>query len=270
MNSDDEIEDDSMFFVNFKGDSLAPMQRTKGSLFQRFSTVTGVTNPTLNTVRRGVESKIQSDPKLKTQVENLQSHSGAVGLTYYDKSGTNVRASFIDQLASKESPVKVAHQVPEDVRKKREEKERKDAEKNLEAAKKMLIMDKMRKNTRLSSKCKLLPHDKKFLQNLFSNPKTGEIFHALNGFFPGDQSWKRYFYRCVDSLAGNDGDHLREIEEMSFAQIFKYEVEAELGSWTGSDEQNRLADYKIAGSVKNSFRNYEKTKKGYEQSYFKF
>jgi hypothetical protein len=74
----------------------------------------------------------------------------------------------------------------------------------------------------------------------------------------------------VDSLAGNDGDRLREIEEMSFAQIFKDEVEAELGSWTGSDEQNCLADYKIAGSVKNSFRNYEKTKKGYEQSYFKF
>ena len=62
-----------------------------------------------------------------------------------------------------------------------------------------------------------------------------------------------------DSLAGNDGDLLREFEEMSFAQIFKDEVEAELGSWTGSDQQNRLADYKIAGSVKNPFKNYEKT-----------
>ena len=86
----------------------------------------------------------------------------------------------------------------------------------------------------------------------------------------GDQSWKRYFYRCVDTLAGTDGDHLREIEEKSFAHIFKKEVEAELGPWTGSAEQNRLADYKIAGSVKNSFKNYEKNKKEYEQSYFKF
>ena len=47
-------------------------------------------------------------------------------------------------------------------------------------------------------------------------------------------------------------------------------MEAELGPWTGSAEQNRLADYKIAGSVKNSFKNYEKNKKEYEQSYFKF
>ena len=162
------------------------MQRSKGSLFDRFSSVTGVSNPTQNTIRRGVESMIQSNPDLKSRVENLQSHSRSVGLTYYDKSGTNVRASFIEQLASKESPMKPQGDVPEEVQKKREQIEKKDREKNLEAAKKLLVTDRLRKNTRLTKKCKILPPDREFLQSLFSDPDSGEIFQALKGFFPGN------------------------------------------------------------------------------------
>ena len=286
--TEDDLKDEECFFVNFKGSALGPMQRSKGSLFHKFSSVTGVTNSTQNTIRRGVESKIQSNPDLKSQVENLQSHSRAVGLTYYDKSGTNVRASFIDQLASKESPMKTRAKVPEEVQKKRAEIDMKDQEKNLEAAKKLLVSDRMRKNTRLSKKCKILPHDREFLQILFSNPEAGEIFHALKASFPGncllmiktilltvlkytgDQSWRRDFYRCVDSLATSDGDRLREVEERSFSNLVKEEVETELGVWSGLEEQNRLADFKIASSIKTAFKNYERNKKSYEKSFFKF
>ena len=183
---EDDVKEDSCFFVNSKGSTLGPMQRSKGSLFDRFSSVTGVSNPTQNTIRRGVESMIQSNPDLKSRVENLQSHSRSVGLTYYDKSGTNVRASFIEQLASKESPMKPQGDVPEEVQKKREQIEKKDREKNLEAAKKLLVTDRLRKNTRLTKKCKILPPDREFLQSLFSDPDSGEIFQALKGFFPGN------------------------------------------------------------------------------------
>ena len=182
---DEDLQDESNFFVNFKGSPLGPMQRSKGSLFAKFSIVTGVSNPTQNSIRRGVESKIQSNPALKSKIENLQSHSKGVGLTHYDKSGTNIRASFIDQLSSKESPIKTQTSVPEAVKKKREADEINDENKNVEIAQKLLISDKMRKNTRLNRKCKILPLDREFLQLLFTNPEAGEIFHALNASFPG-------------------------------------------------------------------------------------
>ena len=57
---------------------------------------------------------------------------------------------------------------------------------------------------------------------------------------------------------------------MSFISLVKEEVENELGTWIGSDEQNRLADFKISTSFKIAFKNYERTKKTYEKSYFKF
>ena len=78
------------------------------------------------------------------------------------------------------------------------------------------------------------------------------------------------FYRVVDSLATSEGDQVRSIEEHSFANIVKDEVEEELGPWTGSKEQNALADYKIASSIKTSFKSYEKNRKSFEESFFKF
>ena len=63
---------------------------------------------------------------------------------------------------------------------------------------------------------------------------------------------------------------MREIEEISFVNLAKEEVEKELGTWIGSDEQNRLADFKISASFKTAFKNYERNKKTYEKSYFKF
>ena len=74
----------------------------------------------------------------------------------------------------------------------------------------------------------------------------------------------------MDTLASSDGERLRDIEEMSFINLVKEEVENELGTWIGSDEQNRLADFKISTSFKTAFKNYERTKKTYEKSYFKF
>jgi hypothetical protein len=43
-----------------------------------------------------------------------------------------------------------------------------------------------------------------------------------------------------------------------------------LGPWTGLVEQNRSADKKISHCVKSSFHVYEKCRKDYEVTYFKF
>ena len=74
----------------------------------------------------------------------------------------------------------------------------------------------------------------------------------------------------MDSLANSDGDRVREVEEKSFTNLVKEEVETEMGVWTGSEEQNRSADLKIAISIKTAFKNYEKNKQSYEKCFFKF
>lgn len=78
------------------------------------------------------------------------------------------------------------------------------------------------------------------------------------------------FYRCVDSLSNSEGDQLRQIEERIFQGIVKQEVESVLGCWEGSDDQNVMADKKIASSIRSSFANYEKRRESHEESYFKF
>lgn len=68
----------------------------------------------------------------------------------------------------------------------------------------------------------------------------------------------------------SDLNQARGIEEEIFLNI-KAEVEKELGrEWEGDKEQNSLADMKVAQSVKKSFRNYERTRKGTDIQYFKF
>lgn len=63
---------------------------------------------------------------------------------------------------------------------------------------------------------------------------------------------------------------MRKIEEKLFRALVKSEVELVYGPWTGTVEQNRSADMKISMIVKSSFKVYEKTRKTFEPSYFKF
>ena len=61
-----------------------------------------------------------------------------------------------------------------------------------------------------------------------------------------------------------------EIEQELFLNI-KQQVEKELGTeWDGGLEANRLADFKVAQSVKKSFVNYEKNRATSDPKYFKF
>ena len=82
--------------------------------------------------------------------------------------------------------------------------------------------------------------------------------------------WKKTFYRMIDanSLAPDDRDQARSIEEELFINI-KPEVEKQSGrDWDGDEEQNLLADLKIAQCLKRSFLNFEKSSK--DVHYFNF
>ena len=68
----------------------------------------------------------------------------------------------------------------------------------------------------------------------------------------------------------DDLNRLRQIEMEIFKNVVK-DVEKENGVyWSGTLEENILADIKVASSMRNSFYNYEKDKKKNGPMYFVF
>ena len=71
-------------------------------------------------------------------------------------------------------------------------------------------------------------------------------------------------------MSSPDLEKALRIEEEVFLNI-KAQVEKELGrDWDGGTEANKLADFKVAQSVKKSFHNYEKTRASSDRQFFKF
>ena len=58
-------------------------------------------------------------------------------------------------------------------------------------------------------------------------------------------------------------------EEKLFSFV-KDELEEELGTWEGSQQQNSSANVNIATKLKSMFKTYEKNKSKFEESFFVF
>ena len=174
-------EEKGPFFVNKRGKALAKLQRTKGSLLEKFGKVCGFEKATTNSLRRAAEQQIQNSPNMKQSVEKLQLHSSAVGLKYYDKSAQNVRASFVSQLSDIESPHKTPNDVPSEVKKRRLEMDVKEKETVVKEAEELLKNAKMKRRLARSKTNKVLPLEKEFMMKIYSV----EINRRFNGSFPG-------------------------------------------------------------------------------------
>ena len=84
------------------------------------------------------------------------------------------------------------------------------------------------------------------------------------------KKFRKIFYRLVD---GSDIDEniqrLRTIEAEVFTVIREDKMFGD--SWEGSLDQNKMADMKIAGAIRNSFRLYEKNRlENVDTKYFQF
>ena len=175
-------EPNSPFFVNKKGKPLAAIQRSKGSLLERFGEVCGFEKATTNSLRRAAETQIQNSPIMKQSVEKLQHHSNAVGLKYYDRSSQNVRVNFVNQLSQMESPSKNVTKVPPEVKKRRAEIDEEDKEVVVKEAEKLLNQSKMKNKRPRHKTNKVLPDEKVSLLKFYS-PGINERF---KGAIPGN------------------------------------------------------------------------------------
>ena len=182
------VEDEDPFFVNIKNKPIAALQRTPGSLLSKFAKVTGVEDATMTTLRRAAEVRVQDSPEMKRNIEKLQSHSSNVGLRHYDRSDTTARANFINQLSEMELPKEDEIEVPDSVMTKRKKLDQMEKKRILEKAKEKLKQDRFRKKESTNKKCKLVPTERRFMQEYFSSSKTGiecgKVFPgiALNSF----------------------------------------------------------------------------------------
>ena len=170
------------FFVNRKGNPLAAMQRTKGSLLEKFGKVCGFEKATTNSLRRAMETQIQNSPLMKQSVEKLQLHSNAVGLKFYDRSSENVRVSFVNQLSQMESPSKNVTKVPPEVKKRRAQIDDEDKQVVVKEAEKLLNESKMKNKKARSKTNKVLPDERDCLMKFYS-PGINEKFR---GAIPGN------------------------------------------------------------------------------------
>lgn len=175
-------EPNDPFFVNRRGKPLAKMQRTKGSLLEKFGNVCGFEKATTNSLRRAAETQIQNSPLMKQSVEKLQLHSNAVGLKYYDRSSENVRVSFVNQLSHMESPSKNVTDVPPEVKKRRAEFDVEDKEVVVKEAEKLLNQSKMKRKLPRSRNNKVFPDERELMLKFYS-PGINERF---NGILPGN------------------------------------------------------------------------------------
>ena len=75
-------------------------------------------------------------------------------------------------------------------------------------------------------------------------------------FFSPVGRWTENFYRVLDSLDGEEGDSIRAVEMDVFHSKYK-----DHDSWTGSAEENRAADSKVANLIRSSLKNRDKNVK---------
>ena len=226
------------------------------------------------------------------QVAVLNNHSDAVGAAVYNIGDYQSRAQYVNAIAAVEGtasqlPTPSASNTVMTRRRQREEEDQKFAK---EKAENILRRDKERKNVKLSSQFRVKPDHREYYQKLITGGTNLEIHEKTRKKFPGkyerilnlpyrsnyyvlvDAIWKKTYYRLIDSnvLPPSDLTQARGIEEEIFLNI-KGEVEKELGrEWAGDKEQNSLADMKVAQSLKKSFQNYEKGRKGGDIKFFKF
>ena len=262
---------DAPFFCNFTGGALSPLTNTPGSLLDILGQVTGLEKPTVNSLRRGMESHIQKNEYSRKRINILQGHSESVGLSHYDKGSSDYRSNFIHELSQMEGSCSQIEEddLPEPAAAKRAKLEEEESELRAE-----IVEDKKKKSNHAKySICKsqkIMPDDREFLQKLFSEEKYKNLHRiSKKKSFPGFRPFKIILYRIIDSedLEDDDKRRIRDIEQKLF-QLVKYDEKEMGGPFDGSILKNKKADQLIANKIRTSFRVYEKDPK--DISYFTF
>ena len=153
--------------------------------------------------------------------------------------------------------------------KKRRQLDAEDEIQRIKDAKETMRLHKEKKaeQIKLNKQIRVRPCDRTFLQELIFK----ECFNSNVQIFPNDNHWKTIWNRLIDSYSKDKEkrNNLLRIEKDIFLNI-KQEIEQFYNqTWSGSDQENFDADFKVATSIKHSFKIYEKDPQK-QKSFFNF
>ena len=170
---------------------MGRIQNTSGSWLHTIGRVTGVPKLSITDLRRGAEKHIQNDEEMRRRCKALNFHSEEVGRVVYDeRQNMQIRGEYVHKvqmLESGEGPSIESEQLT-DFEKKRLERKRKleieDEQKRIAKASQFLQLEQEKRNNNVvySKRIRVLPNDRKFLQELFST----ELFPEDKNFTQGN------------------------------------------------------------------------------------
>lgn len=183
---------DSWFFVNHNGAALSDVANTRGSIWQKFEQVTGVTKASITScVRAAAAQIIQDNPEMANRVQSLNNHSAAVESSIYDRNKYQYRGQFVNFMSVKEGEgsrnLEEDEEEDKTLTQRRKEREEEDDKSSKEDAAKILKSLKERKKTALSSQCRVKPLDRQFIQGLIQSSSHPEFVKLRKKKLPGKQ-----------------------------------------------------------------------------------
>ena len=178
---------EASFFVNAKNEPIGPIHSNL-AIWKLYEKVTGVPRAKGTAIRKGAENLIRTNKEMVANVKTLNNHSDATGRNVYHKTSYVNRLEFVNLAATNEnesanSPMK--SNPGNELLEKRAERHQEDERISRERAEQLIEQRKVKRNISLSSKCRVLPDDRKFLQELIKNHPDLEISQACKGRFPG-------------------------------------------------------------------------------------
>ena len=155
---------------------LTRIQNTAGSWLEKIGRVTGVPKLSVTDLRKGAEKIIQDDEEMKKNVKSLNFHSQEVGRAVYNQGhNIQIRGEYVNKLEIMESQKEecTPKELSEFEQRRQErikETRRKDDENRIASANVFLQDQKEKRNLNVvySKRVKVLPNDRKSLQELIS------------------------------------------------------------------------------------------------------
>ena len=189
MGIDDQQDLEAAFFVNAKNEPLSAIQSNL-AIWKLFEKVTGVSRAKGTAIRKGAEDLIRRNREMVPCVKTLNNHSDETGKNVYHKTSYVNRLEFVNLAASKEnesanSPMKLRSNLGSELLEQRAKRHQEDERISRDRAEQVVEQQKFKRNIRLSSKCRVLPSHRKFLQEFLKNHPELEISQACQGRFPG-------------------------------------------------------------------------------------
>ena len=252
-----KVKPNSKFFVNHKGSALSRMQRSKGSIMEKFGNTVGIKDFKMTSIRKSLEGNLAGSSQAGRSKE-INNHSNLVGSTTYDNAKSMRRSCYMTAMASTEaSAEKVDKNQVRHHYATRRKMEKNEIEEIQDEAKEYLEAKRRKKDLVDLTPTSLGKDDVNFIRSLFTDEDlTGEsytmpMYHLMIVFkkcFVGEK-FKSCFYWNVDAMSSPDGKRLRRLEEQVFRSQ-KTNISKELKEdWVGTEEQNKFADKKISSIV---------------------